>query len=105
VANFLSNIAALNIVVDMDGSSRILTDGHQLAVTYRLTSYDAAYLELTLRKNLPLATPDDDLQSTASITLGGHRRPRLYCVLMLPCCFPSRIIILAKPWPECAAVP
>jgi len=40
---------------------RILTDVHRLAVTYRLTSYDAAYLELALRRKLPLATLDEDL--------------------------------------------
>jgi predicted nucleic acid-binding protein len=47
--------------VDPDSSDRILTDVHRLAVAYRLTSYDASYLELALRKNLPLATLDDEL--------------------------------------------
>ncbi len=69
-ANFFTNIAALNIVVDEEASSRILGDVHKLAVTYRLTSYDAAYLELTLRKNLPLATLDDDL-GKACLKAGG----------------------------------
>jgi predicted nucleic acid-binding protein len=32
---------------------------HRLA--HRLTSYDAAYLEVALRRGLPLATLDDDL--------------------------------------------
>jgi len=47
--------------VDPDSSEHILTDVHRLAVAYRLTSYDASYLELALRKNLPLATLDDEL--------------------------------------------
>ena len=34
---------------------------HHLALTYRLTSYDAAFLESALRRSLPLATLDDDL--------------------------------------------
>lgn len=47
--------------MDPDSSEHILTDVHRLAVAYRLTSYDASYLELALRKNLPLATLDDEL--------------------------------------------
>ncbi len=70
VANFLTNIAALNIVVDMEGADRILGEVHELAVNYRLTTYDAAYLELTLGKNLPLATLDDDLRK-ACLKAGG----------------------------------
>jgi predicted nucleic acid-binding protein len=34
---------------------------HRLALAHRLTSYDAAYLEVVLRRGLPLATLDDDL--------------------------------------------
>jgi predicted nucleic acid-binding protein len=60
-ANFIANLEALPIVVDDESARRILTDVQQLAVTYRLTSYDAAYLELALRRNLPLATLDADL--------------------------------------------
>ena len=61
VSNFLANLHTLDIVVDVLGIGRILTDVHQLATTYRLTSYDAAYLELALRRNLPLATLDQEL--------------------------------------------
>ncbi len=58
---FLTTLNKLNITVDPDSSDRILTDVHRLAITYRLTSYDASYLELALRKNLPLATLDNQL--------------------------------------------
>jgi predicted nucleic acid-binding protein len=58
---FLEDLAALSIVVDTEGASRILTDVHRLATLYRLTSYDAAYLELAVRRDLPLATLDDEL--------------------------------------------
>ncbi len=61
VAAFLEDLGALNIMIDADGADRILTDVHQLAVTHRLTSYDAAYLELALRRRLKLATLDEDL--------------------------------------------
>ena len=59
---FLENLAALPIDVDMESASRILTDVHRLAIQYRLSSYDAAYLELALRRNLPLATLDEELR-------------------------------------------
>lgn len=36
-----------------------------LARTYRLSTYDAAYLELALRLSLPLATLDNHLQQAA----------------------------------------
>lgn len=42
-----------------------------LARTHRLTAYDAAYLELAIRRSLPLATLDQDLQracGTAGVT-------------------------------------
>ena len=35
------------------------------ARTWNLPAYDAAYLDLALRKNLPLATADDDLKKAA----------------------------------------
>jgi predicted nucleic acid-binding protein len=37
-----------------------------LARAYRLSAYDAAYLELALRRGLPLATIDDRLRAAAS---------------------------------------
>ncbi|HUJ02039.1 MAG TPA: type II toxin-antitoxin system VapC family toxin [Rhizomicrobium sp.] len=41
-----------------------------LAERYNLSTYDAAYLELALRSNLPLATLDEDLRA-------GARRERV----------------------------
>jgi predicted nucleic acid-binding protein len=58
---FLTTLKSFNIVLDHDGPGHIFTDVHRLAVTYRLTSYDAAYLELVIRKKLPLATLDAEL--------------------------------------------
>ena len=60
-AEFLEDLAALDIRVDDESANRVLTDVHRIAVRYRLTSYDAAYLELALRRDLPLATLDADL--------------------------------------------
>lgn len=36
-----------------------------LARAHRLTTYDAAYLELAVREGLPLATQDTDLKRAA----------------------------------------
>jgi predicted nucleic acid-binding protein len=38
----------------------------ELAARFALSAYDAAYLELALRRGLPLATRDADLQSAMS---------------------------------------
>jgi predicted nucleic acid-binding protein len=58
---FIAELQALSITADEESAERIFPDVHRLALTYRLTSYDAAYLELALRRNLPLATLDDEL--------------------------------------------
>jgi len=60
-ADFLAALQAFDIVIDQDGTDRVLTEVYRLAIAYRLTGYDAVYLELALRKNLPLATLDADL--------------------------------------------
>ena len=41
------------------------TTTYQLAQKYKLTSYDAAYLELAIRLGAELATNDDDLMRAA----------------------------------------
>lgn len=61
----LATIGALPIVVDPETSARAWVDTLGIARTYRLTSYDAAYLELALRLGLPLATRDEDLMRAA----------------------------------------
>ncbi len=61
VAEFRKRLAALDIRVDVQSAEHVLTDVHALAIQHRLTSYDAAYLELALRRSLPLATLDEEL--------------------------------------------
>jgi predicted nucleic acid-binding protein len=39
----------------------------RLAEKHRLTLYDAAYLELALRRRLPLATLDRELRTAAEV--------------------------------------
>ncbi len=71
-AEFLEDIAALNIVVDAESAERVLNDVYRLATVHRLTAYDAAYLELALRRTLPIATLDVELRNacmTAGVTI------------------------------------
>ncbi len=58
---FIAELKALRIVADAESAARVFSDVHRLALDHRLTSYDAAYLELALRHGLPLATLDDEL--------------------------------------------
>ena len=62
---FLELLEGINIEVDQATFSRSLSDTLQLARRYRLSAYDASYLELALRRTLPLATLDEDLQKAA----------------------------------------
>lgn len=52
-------------VVDGDGASLAFTRLTDLGTKYGLSIYDAAYLELAMRRNLPLATKDGPLGSAA----------------------------------------
>jgi predicted nucleic acid-binding protein len=65
---FITLFARLNIVTDQATAARALGDTLQLARRYKLSAYDAAYLELALRTGLPLATLDADLAKAASAT-------------------------------------
>lgn len=65
----LALLQALPIRIDMETADQAWTITNLLAERHRLTLYDAAYLELAQRLNLPLATLDNDLR-TAANTLG-----------------------------------
>ncbi len=55
----------LPINIDAETASRVWGATAQLAEHYRLTAYDAAYLELALRLGLPLGTRDKALAGAA----------------------------------------
>ncbi len=55
----------LPIVVDTMTSSHAWLETMELAERYNLTLYDASYLELSLRRSLPLATFDKSLRKAA----------------------------------------
>lgn len=55
----------LPVRVDNETASRAFDETLKLAREHGLTTYDAAYLELAARANLPLATADRDLARAA----------------------------------------
>lgn len=62
---FMDILLTLPIEVDLDANGKLSHEILLLAHTEKLTSYDAAYLELALRKGLPLASKDKALQAAA----------------------------------------
>ncbi len=58
-------LSSLPISVDPETTARAWNDILVLARTHNLTAYDAAYLELALRRGLPLATLDAQLKVAA----------------------------------------
>ena len=57
-------LRALPVTLDTETADQAWTTTARLAERYRLTLYDAAYLELAQRRKLPLATLDKDLIRT-----------------------------------------
>ena len=62
---FLEMLEGVDIEVDTATFAHALSDTLQLARRYKLSAYDASYLELALRLGIPLATLDEDLQKAA----------------------------------------
>jgi predicted nucleic acid-binding protein len=70
----LINLAALNVQIDGGCDVQVWSATVRLADLYRLTVYDAAYLELAQRSRLPLATLDLALAAAARAA-GAAVRP------------------------------
>ncbi len=68
-AVYASFLRRLPIALDTDTTSQVWDATAALAVQFRLTVYDATYLELAQRRRLPLATLDRPLR-TAAAALG-----------------------------------
>ena len=63
--HWLRFLGALPTQVDDEPTSRVWSEVLNLARAQNLSAYDAAYLELALRRSLPLATLDDKLKDAA----------------------------------------
>jgi predicted nucleic acid-binding protein len=61
----LADARTLPIELDGQTPSVVWTAASDLALSHKLTVYDAAYLELAKRLRLPLATLDADLRKAA----------------------------------------
>jgi predicted nucleic acid-binding protein len=70
----IADLRALAVAIDAETDQRAWTTTLQLAERWRLTLYDAGYLELAQRLGLPLATLDQELRAAGQalgITLLG----------------------------------
>lgn len=63
----IADLQALMVAVDPETHARAWADTLELAARHGLTLYDAAYLELALRRQLPLATLDQELRAAADV--------------------------------------
>jgi predicted nucleic acid-binding protein len=61
-------LTELPIIVDTMTSNNAWLETMELAERYNLTLYDASYLELSLRRSLPLATFDKQLKKAAGLS-------------------------------------
>jgi len=74
-ASFISDLGQLAIEVDADSANRAFTELLPLCRDHGLTAYDAVYLDLAIRRRLPLATLDQALRKAArklDVKLLGH---------------------------------
>jgi predicted nucleic acid-binding protein len=60
-------LRALPITLDVDTASQAWTETARLAGRFGLSAYDAAYLELAQRRDLPLASLDRALRAAATV--------------------------------------
>jgi predicted nucleic acid-binding protein len=66
-AELLLDLDALPVFVDGEGRKSVWSETLEIADKHSLSVYDAVYLELALRRALPLATVDSDLRRAATI--------------------------------------
>ena len=62
---FLALLAELPIIVEQESPERMIKEIFALARKHKLSSYDASYLDLAMRKGLPIATLDKNLLAAA----------------------------------------
>ena len=65
-AEYLGTLQDMAIQIDSRTAGHALAETLHLARRFRLSTYDAAYLELALRQGLALATLDEDLRRAAT---------------------------------------
>lgn len=64
---FISLLSQLPILVEYESPEKVMNDLLGLSRAYNLSSYDASYLDLAMRKGLPLATLDEKLRKATKL--------------------------------------
>jgi len=62
---FITLLSELPIIVEQEDTDRMVHEIVALARKHHLSSYDASYLHLAMRKGIPLATLDKNLIAAA----------------------------------------
>jgi predicted nucleic acid-binding protein len=62
---FIALIAELPIVIEQEQPERMMKDILALARKHKISTYDASYLDLAMRKGIPIASLDKDLRKAA----------------------------------------
>jgi predicted nucleic acid-binding protein len=65
IGDFIAVLEGAQIEVDHETHQRAFSDLLTLCRKHRLSSYDATYLDLAVRRKLPLATLDEPLRKAA----------------------------------------
>ena len=74
-ARFIALLTELPIAIEQEPPGRMFKEILALAREHRLSSYDASYLDLAMRRGLPIATLDNGLISAAKrvqVPIVGH---------------------------------
>jgi len=64
-SRFISLLFDLPIIVEQELPERMLSEILSLAREYKLSSYDASYLDIAMRKGLPIASTDKHILAAA----------------------------------------
>jgi len=64
-ARFIALLTELPITIEQEPPERMMKEILALAREHQLSSYDASYLDLAMRKGLPIATLDNGLLAAA----------------------------------------
>ena len=68
MSRLVREFRALPIEIDLKSMDEALNETLTLARKYELTTYDASYIELAQRREMPLATLDTKLRKVCSLT-------------------------------------
>jgi predicted nucleic acid-binding protein len=93
---FIGEVSKFGIARDDGASDRAFTHLLALCRAHRLTSYDAIYLDLALRRSLPLATLNGDLRKTAKKLDVGLFRLEVRRRIALPVLWNDRLLLCSR---------